>query len=90
MMSGASDDRSQRLTLPSAHSVSHSSYSNASRRRFGATGHCFQVVIQPSPVSGWCDVGPFAVGVSLVARRLRTMTAAVMEFIPQNVTKIAD
>ena len=41
-------------------------------------------------MSDWCDVGLFAVGVSLVALGLRTVTAVVMVFILQNVTKITD
>jgi len=56
----------------------------------GATRHCFQGAIQLAPVSGWYDVGPFVLGVSLVGLWLCTMTAVAMVIIPQDVTKITD
>ena len=57
---------------------------------FGPTSHGLKFAIKLTPVSGWFDVGPFAVGVSLVAIGLRTVTAVVMVIIPQNVTKKTD
>ena len=88
----ARDVRSKRLTLPSIGSPqSHWAIQATATQEYaayGATRHCFQGAIQLGPLRGWCAVVPLAVGVSLVALGLRTITTVVMVFIPQNVTKI--
>jgi hypothetical protein len=78
------------IYLQSAQSLSRFSYSNARKRRYWRNKSMLTGAIQFGPMSGWCDIGLFAVGVSLVALGLRTVTAAVMVFILQNVTKITD
>ena len=86
--------RSQRIILPSIR-IQHSHWAipatvTQAYSACSATSHCFQDAIQLVPVSGWCDVGLFTFGVSLIALGLRTVTAVVMVFIPQNVTKISN
>ena len=55
---------------------------------FGATSLCLHGAIQLVQRRLWSDMGPLAVGVSLVGREWSTVTTVVMASM--NVTKIND
>ena len=66
MTGDATDARKQRLSLPSFCSQHrHWAIPDTVRHAYtacGAKSDPFQGAIQLAPVSGWCDMGPFAVG----------------------------